>query len=188
VSVLACGTPHWCGFDNNKLVQQRDENQKRAYAIVWGQCSPTVQDRVKASANYETINNNLDLIGLLGLIRTSMYTGATSKDKVHSLIDATQKFHAFKQGSRMENATYLRTFQSHVEAINLLDGDFGVHQALIITRMIDDGEDPDDQEEWVTTKNALKEEVMAKYFLLKSDPKRLGPLIASIQNDFISGQ
>ena len=59
------------------------------------------------------------------------------------------KFHGFKQGSRMENATYLRTFQSHVEAIDHLDGDFGVHNALIITRMVDNGEDPDDQAAWI---------------------------------------
>jgi hypothetical protein len=89
----------------NKAVEQREENQKRAYAIVWGQCSPTVQDRVKASANYMAINTNLVWIGLLGLIRTSMYTGATSKDKMHALYDALDKFYAFRQGSRTDNAT-----------------------------------------------------------------------------------
>jgi hypothetical protein len=45
----------WRGANKRyeKLVKQREENQKRAYAIVWGQCSPTVQDRVKASANFQ---------------------------------------------------------------------------------------------------------------------------------------
>lgn len=172
----------------DKLIEQREENQKRAYAIVWGQCSPTIQDRVKANDGYLAINTNLDLIGLLGLIRTSMYTGATSKDKIHSLIDAMDKFHSFKQTSRMDNATYLRTFQSHIEAIDHLRGDFGVHHTLIIDRMIEDNEDTDDLDVYMEKRDEIREEVVAKYFLTKSDPKRYASLIASIQNDFISGQ
>jgi hypothetical protein len=83
----------------NDLVEKRDENKRRAYAIVWGQCSPTIQDRAKTLATYETVNNDLDLIALLGLIQTSMYTSATSKDTVHSLIKAMERFHTFKQTS-----------------------------------------------------------------------------------------
>jgi hypothetical protein len=30
----------------NDLMEKQEENKRRAYAIVWGQCSPTVQDRV----------------------------------------------------------------------------------------------------------------------------------------------
>jgi hypothetical protein len=62
------------------LMEKQEENKQRAYAIVWGQCSPTIQEWVRASTNYATINNILDLIiELLGVIRKSMYTGATSK-------------------------------------------------------------------------------------------------------------
>jgi hypothetical protein len=83
----------------NDLIEKREETKRQVYAIVWGQCSPTIQDRVKASTNYATINDELNLIKLLGLIRKSMYTGVTSKDVVHSLIDAMEWFHTFKQTS-----------------------------------------------------------------------------------------
>jgi hypothetical protein len=109
------------------LMEKQEENKRQAYAIVWGQCLPTVQDLVKGSDTYATINNNLDLIELLGLIRTSMYTGATSKDSVHLLINTMEWFHTFKQTSRTDNATYWQTFQSHVDAIDHLNGDLGVH-------------------------------------------------------------
>jgi hypothetical protein len=180
---------HWKDSNRRyqKAMEQRDENRKCAYAIVWGQCSPTVQDGVKASTNYAAINSNLDLIGLLGLICTSMYTGATSKDKIHLLLEAMDRFHAFKQGPCMDNATYLRVFQNHIEAIDHLDGDFGVHNALIVTRMIDNNEDPDNKSAWITIKEAITEEVVAKYLLMKSDPKRYASLLASIQNNYVSG-
>jgi hypothetical protein len=51
---------------------------------------------------------NLDMIGLLGLIRMSMFTDATSMDTIHSLIDAMEHFYIFKQGhhfiERLANA------------------------------------------------------------------------------------
>jgi hypothetical protein len=106
----------------NDLMEKQEENKRRVYAIVWGQCSRTVLDQVKASANYQQVNSDLDLIELLQLIRTSMYTGATSKDLAHAFIDAVEQFHGFKQTGRMDNATYLCTFQSHIEAIDHLDG------------------------------------------------------------------
>jgi hypothetical protein len=104
----------------NDLLEKQEENKWRAYAIVWGQCSPTVQDRVKASPTYQRVSADLDLIELLQLIRTSLYTGATSKDPAHALIDAMEWFHSFKQSGRMDNATYLHTFQSHIEAVDHL--------------------------------------------------------------------
>jgi hypothetical protein len=99
----------------NDLLEKREENKRRAYAIVWGQCSPAVQDHVKASATYQQVSTDLDLIKLLQLIQTSMYTGATSKDTAHVLIDSMERFHAFRQSGCMDNATYMQTFQSHIE-------------------------------------------------------------------------
>jgi hypothetical protein len=117
-----------------------------------------------------------------------MYTGAMSKDMAHSLIDAMERFHSFKQSSHMDNATYLRTFQSHFEAIDDLDGGFGIHMLYIETRIKNAGGDPDDVTDWTCGKDEVQEEFFAKYFLLKSNPRRYGSLVASVQNDFISRQ
>jgi hypothetical protein len=88
----------------------------------------------------------------------------------------------------MDNATFLRMFQSHNDAIDHLDGNFGVSHRLIVTRMLNDHEDPDDLQSYRTAKDAVWEEVIAKHFLVKADPKRFAPLMASIQNNFILGQ
>jgi hypothetical protein len=72
-----------------------------------------------------------------------MYTGATSKDTAHSLIDGVEHFHLFKQSSCMDNATYLRTFQSHVEALTILTEDL-VSTCHIKARIKNAGKDPDD--------------------------------------------
>jgi hypothetical protein len=41
---------------------------------------------LKASTQWDTISNDDDLIGMLRLVQTSMFTVATSKNGMHSLI------------------------------------------------------------------------------------------------------
>jgi hypothetical protein len=99
-----------------------------------------------------------------------------------------ERFHGFKQSGQMDNATYLHTFQSHIEAVDHLGGGIGMYVPYIQTKIQNTVGDPDDIALWTCTQDELKEEFVTKYFLLKSDPKRYAGLIASIQNDFISRQ
>ena len=70
---------------HSEAVNRRELLIGQVFAIVLGQCSPTVVDRLKANAEWNAVNNGNDLMGLLRLIRTSMYTGATSKNPIQSL-------------------------------------------------------------------------------------------------------
>ena len=67
-----------------QLKQRFHEELKRkqlsnlAFATVLGQCSPAVRDRLEASNRWSTISDANDLIGLLKLLRMSLFSGATS--------------------------------------------------------------------------------------------------------------
>ena len=104
-----------------------------------GQCSPTVVNRIKASSMWNKINNSNNLMGLLRLIRTSMYTGATSKNAIHSLLDAQNKFFSFRQSSRITNAEYLRNFTALADQVVHLHGDFCTAQSYVTKRIEEDG-------------------------------------------------
>lgn len=60
--------------------EKRDLAIGTAYAIVIGQCSPAVIDRIEAHKRFDDINDRFDLIELLRLIQNCMYTGATTKN------------------------------------------------------------------------------------------------------------
>ena len=62
------------------LTLKRSEAIKSAYATIIGQCSDTVKDKMKTYDTWNTVQNDFDLIELLKLIRTAMYSG-TSTDK-----------------------------------------------------------------------------------------------------------
>jgi hypothetical protein len=143
---------------------------------------------LKASNQWAAISDASNLIELLQLIRTSMYTGATSKNPIHSLIDAQSSFHAFRQTSRMTNAEYLRVFKGLVDAVEHLKGDLGADHTVITERIQADAGDPNDAVQWEQMKTTVREEYLAMQLLLKADVKRYGGLIATTQNDFVSGQ
>ena len=74
-------------------------------------------------------------MGLLRLIRTSMYTGATSKNAIHWLLEAQNKFFTFRQTSRMSNADYLRNYTALTDQVVHLHGEFGTDKAYVTQRV-----------------------------------------------------
>jgi hypothetical protein len=119
----------------SETLHRRELLLGQVFAIVLGQCSPTIVDRLKSSPTWNAVNNANDLIGLLRLIRTSMYTGATSKNPIHSLLEAQTKFLSFRQTSRMSNAEYLRNFTALSDQVLHLHGETGTDQLYITTRI-----------------------------------------------------
>ena len=77
----------------------RDEVTQQVFAIVKGQCSPTVVDRIEASHDWNTILQQHDLIALLSLIRQSLYSGTTTRNPIHALHDAYNRYQNFRQGT-----------------------------------------------------------------------------------------
>ena len=53
----------------------RDEVTRQVFAIVMGQCSPTMVDRIKTSHDWDTILQQHDLIALLNITRKMGYLG-----------------------------------------------------------------------------------------------------------------
>jgi hypothetical protein len=157
----------------------------QGFAIILGECSPTIVDRIKSSALYHKISINDHVISLFRLFRTSMYAGATSKDKMHSLIEAWANFHAFHQTSRMTNAEYLHTFKSNIDAVEHLNGDIGTNLDFVMQKIHAMGGDPTDQITVAAMKAIVCKEYIAMHFL-HADSKQHGNLIANVQNDYVS--
>ena len=72
----------------DQLASKMTEATKSVYAIVIGQCFDTVKDKVKTYNDLENIQPDLDLIELLRLIRTLIYSGTASKKTTLAYIEA----------------------------------------------------------------------------------------------------
>lgn len=106
--------------------KDREELCKQAYAVVIGQCSRTVRDRLQGSTTWNTIHAQSDVISLLKLIRTSLFSGATSRHHVHALQEAQDDFMSLYQHHRMSNAMYLERFKDTYAVYKHLGGKIGL--------------------------------------------------------------
>ena len=116
-----------------------------------------------------------------------MYTGATSKNPIQSLLEAQTKFLSFRQTSRMSNAEYLRNFTALSDQVLHLHGEMGTDQLYVTARIEEDGDDPNDVDVRAAMTLTVREEYLAMLFFTHADSKRYGSLVANAQNDFVGG-
>ena len=169
----------------------RDEVMQQVFAIVKGQCSPTVVDWIEASHDWSAIHQQHDLIKLLTLIRRSLYTGTTTRNPVHALRDAYSRYQSFRQGTRMSCSDFLRELKALITTVQQLGGELGmeasrVREQLNNNETVMDANNPTEEEE-MRAQNAAREAFLAVDFLAKSDMKWFGSLLAELENSYTYG-
>ena len=159
---------------------------EKTYALILGQCSKTIRDRIDAHEQWETVNTSLNVLDLLRLIRQSLYQRATRRQETHALIEAEITLMRFRQSERMSNSDYLEKLRDLVEVYEHLGGEHGTLKARIDSLLIDpELVDNDDRQD---AKTKAREEYLAVLLLTKSDPKRYGSLVTDVENAYTRGQ
>ena len=167
-------------------MEEREKNMEKTYALILGQCSKTIRDRIEAHEQWEPVNTSSNALGLLRLIRQSLYQRATRRHETHALIDAETTLMRFRQSERMSNSDYLEKLQDLVEVYEHLGGEPGTSKARVDSLLID----PDlaDDDERQKAKIKARDEYIAVLLLTKSDPKRYGLLVTDMENAYTRGQ
>ena len=176
-------------IDERRAMQ--DEVMRQVFAIVKGQCSPTMVERIEASHGWNTIHQQHNLIKLLMLTRRSLYTGATTWNPVHALRDAYSCYQSFRQGTWMSCSDYLREFKALITTVQQLGGELGmeasrVREQLNNDKTVMDANNPTEEEE-MRAQNTAREAFLAVDFVAKSDMKNFGTLLAEIENSYTRG-
>ena len=144
-----------------------EENLKRVFALVLGQCSQTIRDRVEASSEWKKANSESDTIALLKLIQKSLYNQATGKQFIHAQIEAELALHKFIQGRNMSNSDYLDKFKGLVEVYKHLGGKPGVNDMNVAAVKLTDSTLSNEQAEKIA-----EDWYLGILLLLKSDRRR----------------
>ena len=156
-------------------------NMGKVFLLILGQCSWTIQDRIKAVATWETINNNTDIIEFLKLVYVSLYNQATMKKEVHSFINVEAALQCFRQGEQMSNSKYLEKLKRLIEVFEHMGSKPDTSLARVIQHL-PNSEDVRDDKLYENAKWAVHDEYMATINILRSDPWRYGPLITDLVN------
>lgn len=87
-----------------------DENRRKAYVLILGQCSDTLRDQVKLEIKYEQMRKSGDTIGLLKSCILEPQSHKSLKEMHHEVL---WRFHVLKQ----DQWETVQTFKSRFDAI-----------------------------------------------------------------------
>ena len=165
------------------LTSKRNEAQKAAYAIVIGQCSDSVKDKMKTHATWNNVQSSLDLIELLKLIRTGMYSGTPSRKSTLTYIEAEINMISYRQANKLSNSKYLEIFRNKVEVFEMVGGEPGTCAERVITQLTLNGIAPDNPSnaEIATAKTQAREEYLSVLFIKNSDPNRYSKNVGALK-------
>ncbi|KAG7373144.1 hypothetical protein IV203_033868 [Nitzschia inconspicua] len=171
----------------HKKLQAREDASLKAFSVILGQCSMAVVNRLESSDEWESLDGSSDVMGLLKLIRQSLYTRSTSKQATQSLQEALDRFMGFRLAGHMKLGTYFDTFKSLYEAYEHLGGGTG-HSLEGLQRFLK-SKDPTNPsyQELKEAEKAAKEEFLGLRLIRCSDPHRYAGLMADIENSFTRG-
>ena len=175
--------------EHREQTRRRQALDQRVFGVILGQCSRTVRDRIEAATSWNTVNASSDPMGLLSLIRQSLFTGATTRKNVHALIDAEMALYKFKQGERMSNSKFLEKLKGLVEVYEHFGGEPGTNSQRVNEELQDTAANPSNPTvvERASAVSHARDAYMATLLLLKSDNKRYGALIADLENEHTRG-
>ena len=170
-------------------VENRANLATQAFSIVYGQCSPAVRDRLEANPKWNAVLASLDVvIELLKMIQTSLFSGATTRHTMHSLITAHDAFMSFRQTSRMTNSAYLDKFKLLLDVFVHLGGEIGVPSTPASEYLVAVDASAPTPTELEAAKKRAQEAYLGVRFLHHSDLNRYGALLAEIENSYTRGQ
>ena len=171
-----------------KQVSRLQENIKRLWALVWGQCSNTIRKRIQALHTYEDMHTASDGLQLLIAIKDLMVNVQEQKYVPLLIHLAKWQFFLLSQGQNTVGE-YYEQFKNQTDVLIHISAAIGDDQAIMNQFLRSQGIDVDDatdaQQE--TAETEVIQWYLALAFLMGSDQSQFGRLLEKLENDFTAG-
>ena len=171
-----------------KQTSRLQENIKRLWALVWGQCSDTIRTRLQALDTHEDMHAASDGLRLLVAIKDLMYNVQEQKYVPLSIHLAKRQFFLLSQG-RNTVGEYYEQFKNQTDVLDHIGAGIGDDDA--ITRQVLRSQGINIEEATEAQEEAAEiqgiEWYLALAFLMGSDRSRFGRLLEKLENDFTAG-
>ena len=171
-----------------KQTSRLQENIKRLWALVWGQCSDTLRTRLQALDTYEEMHSASNGLDLLVAIKDLMYNVQEQKYVPLSIHLAKRQFFLLSQG-RNTVGEYYEQFKNQTDVLDHIGAGIGDDDAITKQVLRSQGINTDDATEAQEDAAEIQgiEWYLALAFLMGSDRSRFGRLLEKLENDFTAG-
>ena len=171
-----------------KQTSRLQENIKHLWALVWGQCSDTIQTRLQALEAYDDMHTTSNGLQLLIAIKDLMFNVQEQKYIPLSIHLAKRQFFLLSQG-RNTVGEYYDQFKNQTDVLSHIGAgigdDMAIMRQVLRSQDINVDEATDAQEEAAETEGT--QWYLALAFLMGSDRSRFGRLLEKLENDFTAG-
>jgi hypothetical protein len=165
-----------------------DSNLQSAYALVRGQCSKPILEKVESQQGYVTIHQDRDPIGLLGLIKAVMFNYNSRKYRGVAIIDII-KPNIVSQTRYMSDSEYLEKFRTQLDVLKAAGGEVCQHPGLLKDELERaQATDPPTQQETADATSSARKRFEGTLFLMKSNQVKYGRLVQELANDYNKGR
>ena len=196
--------------ENTKLFLRKEQsladNMKIVHAVIWGQCSLSLQAKIKQEKDYIVKDKTNDCAWLLKQIKNAIYKFDAKRDIFYSIVEARATLEFVRQQKETDEEFY-DIFRSHVLAFEHFGGSIGIDDGLMeALENKTDSNHPgpiptdasttvDDLRAWITKNEAYKkslraecrERYLAMLFLKKASRDKYNGLWTSLKNNFSRG-
>ena len=164
------------------------QNKSSIFSIALGQYSEAMKAKLESSTNYETINDDSDLIGLLKLIRDVSYEYESKQYPYLSVYNAVRLLYGNYQKNYMTVNNYLESFQNIHQVVDHCGGNFGTHPSLVQDILDKAGNTLPTTTETKEAGNKSRDAYLAMVFLCEMNHDKYQDLLDDLSNSYISGR
>ena len=100
------------------------------FTILWGQCSPGIQSKIRSSLDYLIRKEEGDCAWLLEEIRQVMYDFTSSRYRLQTLLEAKLELLRYQQG-RMSTIQYFNKYLEEIHAYKRCGGSIGQEECVL---------------------------------------------------------
>ena len=165
------------------------QNMKTLYALVWGQCTDVMIQKIEGTTEFETLCNDRDGLGLLKTIKNLVYNFQSQKYLPQALSESVRRLHNCVQTKHMTTQVFMERFQNLVDVIEYSGGCIGMHpgilKALFIEKQIDRSRLSDIEREEI--EKEAQGRYLAMTFILNSDRNKYGKMLEDLENGYLHG-
>ncbi|KAI2501035.1 Reverse transcriptase (RNA-dependent DNA polymerase) [Fragilaria crotonensis] len=164
-----------------------NENVKKLYALVWGQCTDMMQQKLESSTGWDEIWRSGDGLKLLILIKNIAYAFQSQNYPGRAIHEAKKRYFNLMQNGSTTLKEHLTVFNNLVDVLEHTGGN--IDDDIGMERYVLNGRDKATMTpaELGTLKAEIRDRILGVAFMLTCDRARFGKYIEGINNDYNEG-
>jgi hypothetical protein len=167
----------------------RSENRQKVFSLVWQQCTESMHAKIKAHRDYKTIEQALNGIDLLRVIKLICFNIEDEKYIPQKVHETKAAFYALKQGRDSDQA-YQVKFLNTVQVIEQCGASLGEDPLTrsMVCKDLGLQSSTTSATELAEIEKTVRDYTLGAALLLGADPDRYSSMIRGLKNASLAGR